>query len=100
MKEGIEKMNSKSSPDKNYNQELNIKNSFLEQQNSFLKQEIISKQNINDKLFDIQSDQLKTNLIPKEKGDNTVIIHFYFKELLHLSIKLHALKIFKLNFPK
>ena len=36
LKEGIEKINSKSSPDKKYNQELNIKNSFLEQQNSFL----------------------------------------------------------------
>ena len=66
-------MNSKSSPDKNYNQELNIKNSFLEQQNSFLKQEIISKQNIIDKLLDIQSDQLKTNLIPKEEGGNMIV---------------------------
>ena len=35
-KERIEKTNSKSSPDKNYSQELNIKNHFLEQQNSFL----------------------------------------------------------------
>ena len=43
LKEGIEKINSKSSPDKDYNRELNIKNAFLEQQNSFLKQEIISK---------------------------------------------------------
>ena len=31
LKEGIEKMNSESSPDGNYNHELNIKNSFLEQ---------------------------------------------------------------------
>ena len=30
-KERIEKTNSKSSPDKNYSQELNIKNHFLEQ---------------------------------------------------------------------
>ena len=30
----------------------------------------------------------------------TVFVYFYFKELLHLSIKLYALKIFKLNFPK
>ena len=37
LKEAIEKINSKSSPGKNYNKELNIKNSFLEQQNSFLK---------------------------------------------------------------
>ena len=57
LKEGIEKINSKSSSNKNYNQELNIKNSVLEQQNYFLKQEIISKQNIIDKLLDIQSDQ-------------------------------------------
>ena len=35
LKEGIEKINSKSSSDKNYSQELNIKNSFLQQQNSF-----------------------------------------------------------------
>ena len=53
LKEGIEKINSKSSPDKNYNQELNIKNSFSEQENSFLKQELISKENIIDKLLDI-----------------------------------------------
>ena len=57
LKEGIEKINSKSSSNKNYNQELNIKNSFLEQQNYFLKQEIISKQNIIEKILDIQSDQ-------------------------------------------
>ena len=57
LKEGIEKINSKSSSNKNFNQELNIKNYFLEQQNSFLKQEMISKQNIIDKLLDIQSDQ-------------------------------------------
>ena len=31
LKEGIEKMNSESSPDGNYNHELNIKNSFIEQ---------------------------------------------------------------------
>ena len=35
-KERIEKTNSKLSPYKNYSQELNIKNHFLEQQNSFL----------------------------------------------------------------
>ena len=35
LKEGIEKINSKSSSNKNYSQELNIKNSFLQQQNSF-----------------------------------------------------------------
>ena len=75
LKEGIEKMNSKSSPAKNYNQELNIKNSLLEQQNSFLKQEIISKQNIINKLLDIQSDQLKTNLIPQEKDDNVIDVN-------------------------
>ena len=69
LKEGIEKINSKLSPDKNYDQE---KNSFLEQQSSFLKQEIISKQNIIGKLLDIQSDELKTNLISKEKGDNMI----------------------------
>ena len=57
LKEGIEKINSKSSSNKNFNQELNIKNYLLEQQNSFLKQEMISKQNIIDKLLDIQSDQ-------------------------------------------
>ena len=57
LKEGIEKINSKSSSNKNFNQELNIKNYFLEQQNYFLKQEMISKQNIIDKLLDIQSDQ-------------------------------------------
>ena len=57
LKEGIEKINSKSSSNKNFNQELNIKNYFLEQQNSFLKQEMISKHNIIDKLLDIQSDQ-------------------------------------------
>ena len=75
LKEGIEKINSKSSPDKDYNRELNIKNAFLEQQNSFLKQEIISKQNIIDKFLDIQSDQLKTNLIPKEKGVNMINVN-------------------------
>ena len=37
LKEVIEKINLKSSPDKNYNQELNIKNSFLERENSFPK---------------------------------------------------------------
>ena len=52
LKEGIKKINLKSSTDKYYNQELNIKNSFLEQQNSFLKQEIKSIQNIIDKLLD------------------------------------------------
>ena len=52
LKEGIKKINLKSSTDKYYNQELNIKNSFLEQQNSFLKQEIKSRQNIIDKLLD------------------------------------------------
>ena len=72
LKEDIEKINSKASPDKNYYQELNIKNFVLEQQNYFLKEEIISKQNIIDKLLDIQSDLLKTNLIPKEKGDNMI----------------------------
>ena len=56
LKEGIEKINSKSSPDKKYNQELNIKNSFLEQQNSFLKQELYS-------------------FIPKEKGDNMIDVN-------------------------
>ena len=75
LKGGIEKINSKSSPEKNYDHELNIKNSFLEQQNSFLKQEIISKQNIIDKLLDIQSDQLKTDLILKEKGDNMINVN-------------------------
>ena len=39
-KEGIEKTNSKSSPDKNYSQELNIKNHFSEQQNSFLNKKL------------------------------------------------------------
>ena len=72
LKEDIEKINSKLSPDKNYDQEKNIKNSFLEQQSFFLKQEIISKQNIIDKLLDIQSDQRKTNLISEEKGDNMI----------------------------
>ena len=57
LKKGIDEINSKSSPDKNYYQELNIRNSFLEQQNSFFKKEIISKQNIIDKILDIQSDQ-------------------------------------------
>ena len=57
LKKGIDEINSKSSPDKNYYQELNIRNSFLEQQNSFFKKEIISKQNIIDKIRDIQSDQ-------------------------------------------
>ena len=75
LKEGIEKINSKSSPDKNYNQELNIKNSFSEQENSFLKQELISKENIIDKLLDIQSHQLKTSLIPKEKSDNMIDVN-------------------------
>ena len=56
LKEGIEKINSKSSLDKKYNQELNIKNSFLEQQNSFLKQELYS-------------------FIPKEKGDNMIDVN-------------------------
>ena len=69
------KINSKSSPAKNYSQELNIKNSFLEEQNSFLNQEIISKQYIIDKLLDIQSGQLKTNLIPEEKGDNMINVN-------------------------
>ena len=75
MKEDIDKINSKSSPGKNYNQELNIKNSFLEQQNSFLQQDIISKENIIDKILDIQSDKLKTNLIPKEKGVNMINVN-------------------------
>ena len=75
LKEGIEKINSKSSPDKNHSQELNVKNSFLEQQNSFLKQEIISKQHIIEKLLYIQSDELKTNLITKEKGDNMINVN-------------------------
>ena len=57
LKKGIDEINSKSSPHKNYYQELNIRNSFLEQQNSFFKKEIISKQNIIDKILDIQSDQ-------------------------------------------
>ena len=65
LKGGVEKINSKSSPEKNYDHELNIKNSFLEQQNSFLKQEIISKQNIID----------KTDLILKEKGDNMINVN-------------------------
>ena len=75
MKEGIEKINSKSSPGKNFSQELDIKNSFLEEQNSFLNQEIMSKQHIIGKLLDIQPDQLKTNLIPKGKDDNIINVN-------------------------
>ena len=37
---GIEKINSKLSWDENHNQELNIKNYFSEQQNSFLNQKL------------------------------------------------------------
>ena len=32
--------------------------------------------------------------------DLRFIMYLYFKELLHLSIKLHGLKIFKFSFPK
>ena len=51
-------------------QELNIKNSVSEQQNSFLKQELVSKKKTIDKFLDIQSAQIVTNLIPKEIGRN------------------------------
>ena len=40
LKEGIEKINSKLSPDQNHKQEINIKNYFSEQQNSFLNQKL------------------------------------------------------------
>ena len=63
LKEGIEKMNLKWSSNKNYNQ-----NSFF----FFLSELLRSKQNIIDKLLNIQSDQLKTNLTPSEKGDNII----------------------------
>ena len=43
LKECVEKINSKSLADRNYNQKLNIKTLFLEQQNSFSKQEISMK---------------------------------------------------------
>ena len=63
LKKGIEKMNLKSSSNKNYNQ-----NSFF----FFLSELLRSKQNIIDKFLNIQSDQLKTNLTPNEKGDNII----------------------------
>ena len=52
LKECIEKINSKPSPGRNYNQELN-KNSFFRTTKFFLKEEIALKQNIIDKLLDI-----------------------------------------------
>lgn len=40
LKKGIEKINSKLPPDQNHKQEINIKNYFSEQQNSFLNQKL------------------------------------------------------------
>ena len=53
LKEYIEKINSKLLPDRNYNQELNTKNSFFRTTKFSLKQEIASKQNIIDIPLDV-----------------------------------------------
>ena len=53
LKECIEKINAKLLPDRNYNQELNTKNSFFRTTKFSLKQEIPSKQNIIDILLDV-----------------------------------------------
>ena len=75
LKKGIDEINSKSSPDKNYYQELNIRNSFLEQQNYFFKKRNYIKTEYHWQILDIQSDQLKTNSIPKEKSDNMIDVN-------------------------